>query len=47
MAAPFPAPKISTGKESLSMPSEDARQTCVVLGLGLLLTGVNALYGML
>jgi hypothetical protein len=46
-ATPFPVPITSTVRESLRAPSDDARQTCVVLGLGLLLAGINVLNGRL
>lgn len=44
--APFPVPTISTGRESLSAPSEDARQTCPVVAVVLLFAAVNVLRGM-
>jgi len=46
-AAPFPVPITSTVRDSLRAPSDDARQTCVVLGFGLALAGINALNGRL
>jgi hypothetical protein len=43
----FPGAVITTGRESLSMPSEDSRQTRLVLLFGSLIAGLKVLKGML